>query len=117
MVCKGLSPYTGCIETGQSRSRQKSQTPVYQSREKKHRLGTTDLNTTHYGKTTAACLVIYQFVSFQFSYDRFHPDGDRIYRVVRTLYNAAGEGSPGAGLTPRRALYIQRSTYPKKAPP
>ncbi|HEY5748893.1 MAG TPA: ABC transporter permease [Chryseolinea sp.] len=29
-----------------------------------------------------ACLFIYQFVSFELSYDRFHSKGDQIYRVI-----------------------------------
>jgi len=57
-----------------------------------------------------ACLVIYLFVSFEFSYDKFHPEGDRIYRVVRTLYNAAGEGRPGAGMTPPLATDLRRES-------
>jgi len=32
------------------------------------------------------CLVIFLVVRYEFSFDRFHPDGDRIYLVGRTIY-------------------------------
>lgn len=38
-----------------------------------------------------ACIVIYLITSFEFSFDRFHPDGDRIYRVVGELQTQTGE--------------------------
>jgi putative ABC transport system permease protein len=31
---------------------------------------------------TASCLLIYVITHFELSYDTFHPDGDRIYRVI-----------------------------------
>jgi putative ABC transport system permease protein len=31
------------------------------------------------------CLIIFLVVRYEFSFDRFHPDGDRIYRVGRTF--------------------------------
>jgi putative ABC transport system permease protein len=34
----------------------------------------------------AACLLILQYVSFKLSYDQFHLNGDRIYRVVNDRY-------------------------------
>lgn len=34
----------------------------------------------------AACLLILQYVSFQLSYDQFHPNADNIYRVVNDRY-------------------------------
>jgi ABC-type antimicrobial peptide transport system permease subunit len=30
----------------------------------------------------AACIIIYVITSYELSFDRFHPDGDRIYRIV-----------------------------------
>jgi hypothetical protein len=30
------------------------------------------------------CLIIFLVVRYEFSFDRFHPDGDRIYRVARS---------------------------------
>src|SRR5688572_9628539 len=34
----------------------------------------------------AACLLILQFVSFELSYDQFHPNTDRIFRIVNDRY-------------------------------
>lgn len=39
----------------------------------------------------AACLLILQYVSFEWSYDNFHEKGDRIYRVGVAWYRANGE--------------------------
>ena len=75
----------------------------------RHKLNTT-INVLGLTLGVLACLVIYLFVSFEFSYDKFHPEGDRIYRVVRTLYNPAGEGSPGAGLTPPLAADLRHES-------
>jgi ABC-type antimicrobial peptide transport system permease subunit len=43
-----------------------------------------------------SCLVIYLYVSFEFSYDRFHADADRIYRFVSTTSDH-GMGASMAG--------------------
>lgn len=43
----------------------------------------------------SASLVIYLIVHFDFSFDRFYPDSDRIYRVVTNFSNPAGEGYNG----------------------
>lgn len=40
-----------------------------------------------------ACLVLYLIVIYEFSFDRFHPDGDRIYRIVGERTNERGEKS------------------------
>jgi putative ABC transport system permease protein len=39
-----------------------------------------------------ACLVIYNIVSYEFSFDRFHPDRDRIYRVGCRIQENNGNG-------------------------
>jgi len=75
----------------------------------RHKLNTT-INVLGLTLGVLACLVIYLFVSFEFSYDKFHPGGDRIYRLVRVLYNAAGEAGPGAGLTPPLATDLRRES-------
>ena len=33
-----------------------------------------------------SCVVIYLYVTYEFSYDRFHPDSDRIYRLVTSIH-------------------------------
>ena len=38
-----------------------------------------------------ACLVIYLITSYEFSFDRFHPDRDRIYRITGELLRNNGE--------------------------
>ncbi len=37
-----------------------------------------------------ACVVIYLYVSFEFSYDRFHEEANRIYRVVSSMTDPGG---------------------------
>ena len=46
-----------------------------------------------------ACLAIFLLSRFEFGYDRFHPDGDRIYRVVGNLHNHEGIAD-GVGFVP-----------------
>ena len=38
----------------------------------------------------SACLIIYMMASFELSYDNFHPDKDRIFRVVSEIDNFSG---------------------------
>jgi len=73
----------------------------------RHKLNTT-INVLGLTLGVLACLVIYLFVSFEFSYDKDHPDGDRIYRLVRIFTNPDGEEGPGTGLTPPLATDLQR---------
>lgn len=44
-----------------------------------------------------ACMVIYNIVSFEFSFDRSHPDRDRIYRVGCRIVEDHGNGGPAEG--------------------
>ena len=39
----------------------------------------------------AVCLIIFLLVRFELSYDKFHPDGDRIYRIVANSAGPDGE--------------------------
>ncbi|WP_375444099.1 ABC transporter permease [uncultured Fibrella sp.] len=45
----------------------------------------TSLNVLGLAIGLSACWVIFQIVSFEFSFDRNHPNGDRLYRVVSRL--------------------------------
>ncbi|MBO0948243.1 ABC transporter permease [Fibrella forsythiae] len=45
----------------------------------------TSLNVLGLAIGLSACWVIFQLVSFEFSFDRNHPNGDRLYRVVSRL--------------------------------
>src|ERR1700712_301039 len=38
-----------------------------------------------------ACIVIYLITNYDLSFDRFHPDGDRIYRIVGELRKSDGQ--------------------------
>jgi putative ABC transport system permease protein len=57
------------------------------SRQKIH----TVINVTGLAFGICACLVIYLINSFDLSFDRFHPDGNRIYRIVGELQRENGE--------------------------
>ncbi len=55
-----------------------------------------------------SCLVIYLFVNFEFSYDSFHADRNRIYRVVVWTTNSDGTRGEGASLPPPLAADLRR---------
>jgi putative ABC transport system permease protein len=46
-----------------------------------------------------ACLVIFLLVSFELSFDNFHPDRERIYRITSGFKNSNGKSSSNAGLS------------------
>ncbi len=50
----------------------------------RHKL-TTGINLLGLTFGILACVVIYLYVAYEFSYDKFHPDGDRIYRLVTSV--------------------------------
>jgi putative ABC transport system permease protein len=58
----------------------------------------------------AACLLIVQFVRFEWSYDNFHEKGDRIFRLQQNRFNDGklttqwAAGAAGAGKTFKDAL-------------
>src|SRR3954470_9510018 len=41
----------------------------------------------------ASAIMIYLFVSDELSFDKYHPNADRIYRVTRIFFNNDGEQS------------------------
>ncbi len=58
------------------------------------------------------CLVIYLITSFEFSYDRFHPDKESIYRVVSdVLYPGNSEVHNQSNIS-IAASHIVRDEYP-----
>jgi putative ABC transport system permease protein len=52
---------------------------------------TTLINVLGLSVGMAACIVILLFVQFELSYDRFHENADRIYRISREWHNENGE--------------------------
>ncbi|HEV3221622.1 MAG TPA: ABC transporter permease [Puia sp.] len=49
------------------------------------------INITGLAFGICACLVIYLINSYDLSFDRFHPEGDRIYRIVGEVQSSNGE--------------------------
>src|SRR5688572_8852003 len=59
--------------------------------------------------TGMACsLLIYLFVKDEISYDRYHRDADRIYRVVKDFINDDGSRIPDATTPPALSPAMQR---------
>jgi putative ABC transport system permease protein len=75
----------------------------------RHKL-TTSINILGLTLGVLSCLVIYCYVSFEFSYDKFHTDRDRIYRVVLSSTKDNGDHHIGAGLTPPFAADLRHET-------
>ena len=57
----------------------------------------------------SACLLIYIVTSFELSYDTFHPDKDRIYRIVTNLQNGASKNNPMSTIPDPAAKIIRSS--------
>ena len=74
----------------------------------RHKL-TTGINILGLTLGVLSCLVIYLYVSFEFSYDKFHADADRIYRVVISMTRTNGSHG-GAGMTAPFAADLRRET-------
>ena len=56
----------------------------------RHRANTT-INVLGLSFGICACIVIYLITKFDFSFDRFHADRNRIYRIVGEMQNSGGE--------------------------
>jgi putative ABC transport system permease protein len=44
------------------------------------------INILGLGISLAACILIFEYISFEFSYDKFHTNSDRIYRVINDRF-------------------------------
>jgi putative ABC transport system permease protein len=71
---------------------------------------TTGINILGLTLGVLACLVIYLFVAFEFSYDKFHADGDRIYRVIISTRRTNGSHGEGAGMPAPLAADLRRES-------
>ncbi|MCX6640248.1 MAG: ABC transporter permease [bacterium] len=60
----------------------------------------------------AACLLILHYVTFEKSYDRFHPDSDRIYRLRYERTDSQGQAARFASCCPPAAPRI-RASFPE----
>ncbi len=58
----------------------------------------------------ACSIVIYLFIEFELSFDKFYADSDQIYRVVRVVEHSSGKDTDGA--TPYPFSKTLRSNYP-----
>jgi len=82
----------------------------------RHKL-TTGINLLGLTFGILACVVIYLYVAFEFSYDKFHPDADRIYRLVNSVRgpgmqadDAMMAGPVGAGLRHETTAFSAATT-------
>ena len=75
----------------------------------RHKL-TTGINILGLTLGILSCLVIYLYVSFEFSYDKFHTDGDRIYRVIASTSKADGSQHSWPGMTPPLGADLRRES-------
>ncbi|HEY4155391.1 MAG TPA: ABC transporter permease, partial [Puia sp.] len=73
----------------------------------RHKL-TTTINILGLTLGVLSCLVIFLYVDYEFSYDRFHPDRDRIYRVVVSLTSPNGTHNDMASVPPPLAADLRR---------
>jgi putative ABC transport system permease protein len=63
-----------------------------------HKL-TTTINVLGLTFGILSCVVIYLYVAFEFSYDRFHSDADRIYRLVISMKDGSGMEHSDVGMS------------------
>jgi putative ABC transport system permease protein len=75
----------------------------------RHKL-TTTINVLGLTFGILSCLVIYLYVTFEFSFDKFHPDKDRIYRVIVQFTEASGMQHGGPGLWQPFAADLRRES-------
>jgi len=75
----------------------------------RHKL-TTGINILGLTLGVLACLVIYLFVAFEFSYDKFHADRDRIYRIIVSTTKTNGSHNESPGMPPPLAADLRRES-------
>jgi putative ABC transport system permease protein len=56
----------------------------------------------------SACLVIYVVAKYEFSFDNFHPDKERIFRIVGEVQDKAGRVEPISNVPPPMAGAIKQ---------
>ncbi|MGD1892990.1 MAG: hypothetical protein ACFB15_20690 [Cyclobacteriaceae bacterium] len=61
---------------------------------------TTAINLIGLAVVIACCLVVYVMVKHEYTYDRFHTNADRIYRVATQTQEPNGIDYDGAGCFP-----------------
>src|SRR5450432_2730828 len=74
---------------------------------KRHKVYTT-INIIGLALGICACIVIYVITSYELSYDNFHPDKDRIYRVMGDVTENTGD-RPRFGRLPVGVVQNSRS--------
>jgi putative ABC transport system permease protein len=75
----------------------------------RHKL-TTGINILGLTLGVLSCMVIYLYVSFECSYDKFHAGPDRIYRIVGARTNSNGTQGIGASMTAPLGADLRRET-------
>jgi putative ABC transport system permease protein len=75
----------------------------------RHKL-TTTINVLGLTFGILSCLVIYLYVTFEFSYDKFHKDSSRIYRVIVQFTEATGMQHGGPAMWPPFAADLRRES-------
>jgi len=75
----------------------------------RHKL-TTSINILGLTLGILSCLVIYLYVSFEFSYDKFHEDKNRIFRVILSTTKPNGSGGSGPYMTPPLGSDLRRES-------
>ena len=75
----------------------------------RHKL-TTTINILGLTFGILSCIVIYLYVSFEFSYDKFHPDGDRIYRLATSMDRGDGVRIQDVGMSAPVGLALRQET-------
>jgi putative ABC transport system permease protein len=73
----------------------------------RHKL-TTVINTLGLSFGILSCLVIYLYVAYEFSYDKFHAEGDRIYRVIVWTDEPTRGHNEGPNMPPPLASDLRR---------